>query len=141
MTIKMVLAALVLFCFGFATCSIRTKDTKKLDELHHLAEQTPKFQDFVQIDQYESSKSENAVVTFFYRSSAIYDEVKQFYIKNLISQGWTFSREENLSEWFMKTGNKRLTFARADYLIDLEYNSDKASDWQFALDYSWEKKP
>jgi hypothetical protein len=117
-------------------CSVSVERQLKLQELRELAAGTPKFQDFEQVDYSDISKNDEAIVAYFYRSSATYQEVRAFYTTTLGSRGWVLSTEEPQTEWFVRSGD-RLTFTKGNYVIHVEHVSAKESHWRFAVDYCW----
>jgi hypothetical protein len=118
-------------------CGVESEHQKKLLELQQLAAETPRFPDFIQIDSVHISKPGNVVQTYFYRSSAKYDDVKTFYTKMLVSKGWSMPDEEAVTKWFTNDGSKRLAFRKGAYTIYIQYAADERSNWKFAIDYDW----
>lgn len=121
-----------------AGCILSTEQQAKRQELRQLAAETPKFPDFEQTDYSDIVKSSKVVVTYFYRSSASYEDVKSFYTKALLSQGWSSPQEERLTKWFDQDGSRRLIFRKGKHTIYINYEADKASSWRFAVDYDWQ---
>jgi len=138
------LAGLTVLCLLLLGCSLNEElggeNTEKLPELRRLAQATPVFPGFSEIDSSHSGKRENAGLTFFYRSSASYEEVKNFYTNALSTKGWGSPREEVVHKWIVDDGSKALTFRQGEYTIEVEYNAASDSRWQFSLDFGWEKK-
>jgi hypothetical protein len=110
----------------------------KLQELGQLAANTPKFPDFEQVNYADIIKSDGAIVTYFYRSSASYEEVKNFYSKELTSRGWSGPHEESVAHWLTRIGSQ-ISFRKAQYKINIVYDNT-GSKWRFAVDYVWESK-
>jgi hypothetical protein len=105
-----------------------------------MAAETPIFPGFVLVSSSHSGKPENAGLYNYYKSSARYEEVKEFYIKALSERGWGSPHEDDVPKWFTKDGSKALSFQKGEYKVDIEYNADASSPWRFALNYVWEAK-
>ncbi len=127
--------AIIVLCFALPLAGCIMSTQAKLQELQRLAAETPKFPDFEQVNYSDISKSEETVVAYFYRSSASYDEVKNFYTNALLSRGWSSVQEEPLAKWSKKDGDRRLSFKKAEYTFHLEHEADLGSKWKFAVDY------
>ena len=110
-----------------AGCIVNKEQKAKLQELHQLAAETPKFPDFQQTDYSDIVKSDRAVVAHFCQSSASYEEVKSFYTKALLSQGWGPPQEESLAKWFDQDGSRRLIFRKGEYTIDINYDAARGA--------------
>ena len=133
--------ALVALMMGvlFACCAPSLEGQARLQELRRLASETPKFPDFKQVNYSDISKSDTAVVTYFYRSSANYEEVKQFYTSTLLSRGWNSAQEEPIKNWFNEIGRRQM-FKKGEFTIYLNHEPAEHSGWRFAVDYSWDRK-
>jgi hypothetical protein len=118
-------------------CHLTPDLQAKVEELRHIAAETPRFPDFQQIDYSQIAKPEGTVIAYFYRSSASYEEVKNFYTGGLTSRGWSLVKEEPWAQWFTAKG-QRLTFTKEKYSIDIEHDSSRGSGWDFAVGYAWD---
>ena len=134
--------ALIAFLIGlsFVSCMVSAEGEARVKELRQLAAETPTFPGFEQSDYSDISKSEGTVVTYFYRSSATYENVKSFYTKALLSRGWSSPEEEPINHWFVQDGSRRLIFRKGEYTIDLNYEPAGGNGWRFAVDYDWQPK-
>jgi hypothetical protein len=124
----------------FLGCGLSPDQKTKLLELRQVAAETPKFADFEQLDYSEISKSDNSVVAYFYRSSASYEDVKNFYTEALSSRGWSSPQAESVPKWLKEDGSRRLIFTKGEYIIDVEYDAAEKQGWRFAVDYAWQAK-
>ena len=110
-------------------CCTTPGDRQKLDRLHEIVAKTPLYPGFKQIRVSEAAKSSVAYVIISYNSTAAYDDVKQFYIRALTSDGWEFVRE---SQPIFGEGYKALLFRKGKDTISLSYR-----DGEYGLSYCW----
>jgi hypothetical protein len=124
------LALLVVAFIGFHGC--RTANQRaRIAELQALAQEIPAFPDFKQVHYEDISKSGAAVVTYYYQSAAAFENVKEFYTKELSARGWTAEKQEGLwvdssSPSTFRKGNYKIVLTRDDILM-----------WQYTIDFSW----
>lgn len=111
--------AMIILMIGlpFVGCFLSAERQAKLQELRQLAAETPKFPDFEQVDYSDISKSDNAVVNYFYQSSASYEEVKSFYTTTLLSRGWNSAQEEPIANWLDDVGRRQIFRKRETMLF------------------------
>ena len=130
----LVTIALNLCCVA---CPLDDSNPQRISELKQIAAEVPIHPSFLEVSSSEDGKSTSAGVSHFYRSSADYDEVKNFYIKVLLARGWGYPKEEPINKWFIQDGSKALTFRKGDYAIEVEYNNDSESRWRYSVDFRW----
>ena len=134
----MSLCGMIVLTLG--SCLVTREEARKVEELKQLAKETPVYPDFEQVDRTEITKSETAVLAYFYRSSASYEQVKNFYNHALAERGWGSPVEEVQTRWFSSDASRRITFKKGKYFIDVEYSASEDSGWRFAVDYGWRKQ-
>jgi hypothetical protein len=66
-----------------------------------------------------------------YFSTAKYDDVKQFYMRELGNIGWQLSSEEN---------GRGLDFKKGDFRIGVQYAGSDARSWNYAVSFMWKNK-
>ena len=126
--IGLVLLAVVLT--GLQGC-ITKAERSRLAELQAFEQELPKFPDFQQARYSDIYKSGTAVASYFYKSSADFESVKQFYRKALLARGWTEEKQEGL----FVTDDSPTTFRKGDYKIVLTL--DEAFLWKYTIDFCW----
>jgi hypothetical protein len=129
---------LIAIC-GLQGCYVSPEGRAKIKELQELASQTETFPGFEQVDYSDISNSEGTIVAYFYKSSAPYEQVKEFYTRTLSAKGWASGPEKPLSSWAVRTGTK-LTFFKGQYRIDVEYTADSEEEYQYSVGYGWTRK-
>jgi hypothetical protein len=128
------LLIVVLASLLFAGCLTNPDESKKLDELHRIASEIPVHPSFKQIDSNYMMKSTVVDYGLFYQSAADYDDVKNFYVKELNARGWN-----SLHEVALDGENKELTFGKGEYGIAIEYDSAARQQWNYATTYFWKR--
>ena len=118
----------------FAGCLTNQDEAKKLGELQRIASEMPTYSGFRQIDSNQMMKSSVVDYGLFYQSAASYDEVKNYYVKELTVRGWS------QPEAVMLDGeDKELTFKKGEYGIALEYDSTAKQRRNYAITYFWNR--
>jgi hypothetical protein len=128
----------VVITLAMMSCTLGGEDTKKLPELQRIAAETPVFPGCSEMGSRHMGKRENAGLTYFYSSSANYEEVKKFYISALVPKGWSYPTEQSVPKWFIDDGSKALTFRKGEYTIEVEYDAAKEARVPFSVDFGWE---
>ncbi|MDQ3819418.1 MAG: hypothetical protein M3362_17310 [Acidobacteriota bacterium] len=125
--------AVLLFGLSLISCT-SPEERKTLEKLHQIAAETPVYLGFKEIGSHEGANSLNAVLSFYYRSTASYEEVKVFYTKELTAKGWTGPRGEPTGD-----GTIGINFRRDEYAIAIYYDRSAVQDddWNYAISYSW----
>ena len=124
------LVLLVVAFIGLQSC--RTAEQRaKIAELQAFERELPKFPDFKQVRYDDISKPGIATVTYYYKSTAGFESVKEFYKKELLARGWT---EEKREGWFVYSDNPA-TFRKGKY--DIVLTGEDILPWQYTLDFSW----
>ena len=135
------LALLVLILCSLASCKqfSPNKNDGKLKEVEKLYTNLPIHRGFTETWSSSVSKSMLASVGKHYKSDARYEDVKHFYVTNLIPEGWQLTKEIPLKDWSEDYGGRELTFTKEQYSIVIEYRGDKAisPDWNYAIDVGW----
>ena len=85
-----------------------------------------------------SHKMQHALVTEKFRSSLSYQELRDFYGKELRTRGWQFVKEEPLYDWSRDFGGKAAYYKKNDYTATLEYQGGRSDfGYTYALNFSW----
>ena len=124
------LVLLVVAFVGLQGCRT-AEQSAKLEELQALAQEVPRFPDFKQVHYQDISKSGMALVTYYYQSPSNFDQVTEFYTKELPAKGWTLEQQEG---WWSEKGSP-ITFRKGNYKIVV--TRDDIMRWQYTIDFSW----
>ena len=127
-TLTTFVLAVAVFCVGRGPNS----DGSKLTELERLQTLLPMFPSLVEIDRHTMSKATLANITKCYRSDAVYEEVKRFYVDELNKAGWKCNGERSVKDWDKDLGGRELIFVNEafgiGYYIAIYYVGEKAND-------------
>jgi hypothetical protein len=112
------------------------KNDVMLKEVEVIASALPVHPSFQQTWSGSTSKSMLASVGRHYKSTARYDEVKNFYLTQLQNDVWKLKEDRELVS---SSGARVLTFSKEQYSIAIEYSGDKAvdPDWNYAINVTW----
>ena len=101
----------------------------KLKELQGLSSETPTYPSFQIVNKTYSSRYLDAGVYEYYRSTAKYDDVKEFYSGTLSQRGWSLDAEDE---------GKKITFRKGELRIVIEFAGDDTDhSWNYAVDFLW----
>jgi hypothetical protein len=64
-----------------------------------------------------------------------FDEVKEFYLKQLINQGWQLIEEQELKDKGRYKGERVLHFTRGEFLLSIQFAGKRKEvlGWDYAL--------
>jgi hypothetical protein len=117
------------------------RDDAKLKELHQLSLEIPVYPDFTEVVTHESSRAMDAGLYKYYFSTAEYDDVKQFYARELGNRGWKLSSEQRQYDWFRDYGGRNLAFEKGDFLIAIEYAGAGSNDRSnYSINFIWKNR-
>jgi hypothetical protein len=101
-----------------------------LKELEQISSSVPTFPAFGSGTVQTSSAADKAGIHKYYRSSANFDEVKNFYFTQLSQRGWSL---------FDSDAKGEITFRKGEFLIGIYYtgNNSKSSNWNYSVSFVW----
>lgn len=114
-------------------------DEKRLQTLRQIAAETPLYPNFKQINSSEGAKSTSAIVTVWYQVptySTSFDQVKEFYVKELSAKGWGSPQEDNINR-VLGGEERELSFQKGEYRIYISWQSSSPNE--YSIDYSWRR--
>jgi hypothetical protein len=119
----------------FATLSEGEADKKYVSELRKIAEQTPLYPGFQKTSEYVVVK--RGRVSFFttYNSDAQFADLKKFYDRVLVDQGWGPPQQPPPSIFVDEAHSVR--YRRGDYEIVLAQNDGSSS---YSIVFLWKPK-
>jgi hypothetical protein len=121
---KQIRACVIVTLFAFilpAACQ-NPADRQRLVKLHEIASETPLYPDFKPIAESEGAKSTIADVTVSYRSSANFEDVKQFYVQKLTRKGWEMPEANQFGGY---NSDDVLIFRKGEYEITVAYKDER----------------
>ena len=119
--------ALFLLIVNYAKQNSPNRNDAQLRSLEQIVSSTPTFPDFRSIGSHTSSRAMDAGIYKYFRSSANYTEVENFYTTKLSQSGW-----------LLVDNSRNLEFHKDNYLIVVEYS--KSSDWNYGVSFVWRDK-
>ena len=115
----------------------------QLNILRQLAAKTPVYHGFKQVHSYDNHKIGDAILVLFYNSPADYDDVRSFYSKALLADGWVVSPQEERRSGILHSDDRvELVFRKAEYQIAIQRGSldQNLSAKNFGITYLWERR-
>jgi len=109
-------------------------------EVERLKSTFPAYPGFVQIPNDFRVVSPNIVaLSLSYKSDALPEDVKRFYIEKLAADGWQLVDDRKLSDWGRDMGGQQLEFRKGEYQIAIEKAGRNNDDWDYGINFTWEK--
>ncbi len=136
---KQLILASLLALLSLGCNSLNPGHEAKLKDLQRVISELPLYSEFQQTGSNHIIKSDNAVLSYYYQSTAPYEEVKSFYSTKLPEKGWSLSKEESLDGWFKRTGSIRLIFQKGEYKAYIEFKGNDSSSWNYGISVDWER--
>lgn len=113
------------------------RDDAKLSEIRQLYSTLPVPPGLKERGSSFQSKADGALVETYFDSSSAYEEVKAFYLRELINRGWKMSSESPMKDWGRDFGGRRLEFRRAEYSLVIQYAGERDDQWDYAVTLLW----
>src|SRR5687768_2345864 len=134
---RVALTAATLICVGILACTLGEADKTKLPELEKLAAEVHVFPGFSEVQEPRHVGNEGmSILTYFYRSPAKYEEVKNFYTNALLPKGWSGPFEENVPKWFINDGSKEVRFKRSEYSVVIENDAADGAAVPYSVSFT-----
>ncbi len=110
-------------------------DSSKLDEITEILKSVSVHPSKVEIETNNHSNSSNASIIRKYKSDVPFDEVKEFYLKQLTNQGWQLIEEHELKDKGRYKGERVLHFTRGEFLLSVQFAGKRKEvlGWDYAL--------
>ena len=112
----------------------------QMSEVERLRSTFPVYPGFVQIsDDFRVAAPHVASLGLSFKSDAPFEDVRRFYVEKLTSDGWRLAEDRKLSDWGRDMGGHLLEFRRDEYRIAIEKGGSNNDDWDYGVNFSWEK--
>ncbi|MDQ3713894.1 MAG: hypothetical protein M3388_16980 [Acidobacteriota bacterium] len=110
-------------------------DGSKLDEITEILKSVSIHPSKAEIETNNQSSGSNASITRKYKSDVPFDEVKEFYLKQLANQGWQLIEEQELKDKGRYKGERVLHFTRGEFLLSVQFAGKRKEvlGWDYAL--------
>jgi len=113
-----------------------SESQEKLAQLRQMVAETPLLPGLRKHQTSEYSQNGKAIVVISYYSKASYEEVRDFYSKELVAKGWGTPVEEAGPDFGFDSGTRALTFRNGEFLIVI--GEEKSAGFIFF--YRWERQ-
>ncbi len=89
----------------------------------------------IEISTDNHSIGSNHSITRKYKSNVSFDEVKDFYLQQLIGQGWLFDEERELKDKGRYKGERVLHFTRGEFVLSIQFAGERKEvlGWDYAI--------
>jgi hypothetical protein len=107
----------------------------KLEEITEILKSVSVHPSKIEIETNNHSSGPNASIIRKYKSDAPFDEVKEFYLKQLTNQGWKLAEEQELKDKGRYKDERALHFTRGDFLLSVQFAGRRRDTlgWDYAL--------
>jgi len=134
---KLLLTAILLVIFQ-SQCVEKNKPAITLDQIQKVDREISKPPEFKEIDLNQNFRPNNAVITRFYKSSLKYEEVKEYFNGNLLTNGWQSGEEEGFEKLNESEYRKRISYRKDNFTVFIEYNGlDENKKWNYGVSVSY----
>ena len=110
-------------------------DSSKLDEITEILKSVSVHPSKVEIETNNHSNNSNNSIIRKYKSDVPFDEMKEFYLKQLTNQGWQLIEERELKDKGHYKGERILHFTRSEFLLSLQFAGKRKEDlgWDYVI--------
>ncbi len=135
--LKVISLWVIVILITLSSCNSHDSNTSslKLDEITEILKSVSIHPSKVEIETNNHSSSSNTSITRKYKSDVPFDEVKEFYLKQLINQGWQLIEEKELKDKGRYKGERALHFTRGEFLLSIQFAGKRKEvlGWDYAL--------
>lgn len=112
----------------------------KLREVADTWATVPVYPGWVERSNHTTSKASVASLSKYFASDAPYNDVKTFYVRELLQNGWEYEGESHFKDWGTDYGGRSIAFRRGEYHISVSYAGERTGKGdQYSCDVTWEK--
>lgn len=136
--IRLVVVALI--CAVPAACGgNRSTANSKFREIEQLWQTVPIYPGMVEVDRSSTSSSSEVIVSRKYQSDASFNEVRNFYVAQLVGDGWQLVDDREVKDRGRIRGERQIEFRRGEFYIDVRYAGARQAElgWSYAIDVEW----
>jgi hypothetical protein len=133
---KSILLWLALGVTVFNYACVESGDPTRMSALRQIYAGTPVYPDFKKLDHVtEMGKETGVTIVVGYDSFAAPNDVKNFYVKELTTRGWTLL-EDKTNTAIIGSDMRHFTFGKDGYLINIEH---KDGSQIYYVGYVWNR--
>ena len=109
--------------------------SSKLDEITEILKSVSAHPSKIELETDNHSDGSNTSITRKYKSDVSFDEVKEFYLKQLTKQGWQLIEERELRDRGRFRDERVLHFTRGEFLLSVQYAGKRKEvlGWDYVL--------
>ena len=132
----------LLIAFWLVSCNPERNgpnaDGVKIREIEAIWNTMPHFAGMEEVDNSKSSTGTKAHVSKGFRSTAKFDEVREFYVKRLSDAGWQLVEDRKMYDWWRDLGGHYLAFRKAEFKLSIQYAGEKVDyGWDYGIGVYW----
>jgi len=135
--LKVISLWVIVILITLSSCNSHDSNTSssKLDEITEILKFVSIHPSKVEIETNNHSSSSNTSITRKYKSDVPFDEVKEFYLKQLINQDWQLTEEQELKDNGCYKGEPVLHFTPGEFLLSIQFAGKRKEvlGWDYAL--------
>jgi len=135
--LKIISLWLIVILITLSSCNSHDSNasSSKLDEITEILKSVSAHPSKVEIETNNHSSGSNASITRKYKSDVPFDDVKEFYLKQLTHQGWQLIEEQELKDKGRYKGERVLHFTRGEFLLSVQYAGKRKEvlGWDYVL--------
>ena len=134
--LKKNLTILVVGTLLFFTYACDAESKRQLEILQQFASGIPRYQDFNQVDTFQSHKPGMAMMVISYASSATLEEVTKFYSQTMQARGWTVVPKEQRTRTIFYSDD--VVFRKDDYWLGIKKDEQAYKGGNYVVAFYWE---
>lgn len=141
-------AGVLLVAFCLLSCNIPgipgnapNADGSKLKEVEAIWNTLPRHAGMQEVNNSRMSKPTSVLVSKHFKSTAGFEEVKDFYLKMLPNEGWQLVEDKKMYDWGRDFGGRYIAFRKGPHKFSIQYAGTANDDWDYGMGVSWDELP
>jgi hypothetical protein len=135
--LKFILLWVIVLSAVFSGCTSHDKnvDSSKSDEITAILKSVSVHPSKTELETNNHSSGSKVSITRKYKSDASFDEIKEFYLKQLTNQGWQLVGEQELKDKGRFRSERVLHFTRGEFLLSVQFAGERKEilGWDYAI--------
>ena len=135
--LKFILQLTIALAVALSGCDSRdaNADNPRIDEVEQILEAAPIHPGKVELETGNQSSGSNASIVRKYKSDVPFEEAKEFYLEQLVKQGWQFVEERELKDKGRFKRERVLHFVLGEFLLSIQFAGERREvlGWDYAI--------
>lgn len=111
------------------------EDHARTNELINFFNEIPLHRSKTEKESQSESDGEHVSIARTYHSDASFEEIREFYLRELPRRGWQFVEEREVKDRGRIKGERALDFQKGNFVLSIQFAAERRDDlgWDYAI--------